>query len=555
MKHWEILYNPTKSSSSFTLEKVITQLLKNRGISDEEKDKFINPVLQEVTIPLVGINEKEVSKAIRRIKKSIKSAKSIVVFGDYDVDGICATAILWEALYSNHKKTLPYIPHRNDEGYGISVKGIDHVLEKCPDTDLIITVDNGIVAYEALEYAKSKNIDVIVTDHHVREKDKTLKAHAIVHTTNLCGTSIAYLLAKEFLGKKYKAGDFLDLVALATVADLVPLTNANRTLLYYGLQKLSKTSRVGLIELFLEAGIRPDKIGVYEIGHIIGPRMNATGRLSSALDSLRLVCTHDKIRAKNLAAVLTQSNKERQLLTRDLSMHAVELSVRSNEKKVIVVAHESYNQGVIGLIASRLVEKYYKPALVISLGEIYSKGSARSIKGVNIIEMIRSVSEHIVQAGGHPMAAGFTVATEKIQEFTTALEQQAEKVVLEEYLRRIVSVDMKMPWEFINYSLYTELQKLSPFGMGNPEPTFVTKNLSIRDIRTIGKEGTHYKMLLEKDGKMLEAIAFNFVESMQLHINDLIDAVYTIGFDTWNGKNKIVLYVKDIKLSIETSLN
>ncbi len=201
------------------------------------------------------------------------------------------------------------------------------------------------------------------------------------------------------------------------------------------------------------------------------------------------------------------------------------------------------------MIASRLVEAYYKPALVISIQDGHSKGSARSIKGVNIIEMIRSVSQYVVQAGGHPMAAGFTVETKRISELKMALEDQAEKIVSDEHLLRYLNIDVELPWEMINYGLYQKIQKLAPFGMANPEPIFATKEVSIRLIRTMGKENKHYRMMLEKDGKTIEAVAFNFVESHKLHINDTIDIAYTIGFDTWNGNNKIVLYIKDIRTS------
>lgn len=548
MKRWEILYNHDQKSSDITHDSIISILLKNRGITGQKSiEEFLHPQLESVTFKSVGIERKQVTKALKRINKAIDAQKTIVVYGDYDVDGICATAIMWEALYSQYKKARPYIPHRTDEGYGISQKGIDNLLQQYDDIDVIITVDNGIVAYDAITYAKSKGIDVVITDHHVSEA-KTPESYATVHTTKLCGTGIAYLFAKELLGEQYIQGEFLDLVALATVADLVPLTNDNRVLLYHGLEYLNSTDRLGLRELFHEAGIAPPSIGVYQIGHIIAPRLNATGRLDSALDSLRLVCTKDGERAKALAQKLAQSNKARQDLTKELSTHALHVSQKYTDRRIIVVAHETYNQGVVGLMASKLVEYHYKPSLVLSVGDTYAKGSARSIKGVNIIEMIRSVSEFVIQAGGHPMAAGFTVDATKIDQFREALELRAQDVVQDEHLQRIITIDMKLDWQVISTKFYNILQTLAPFGMANYEPVFMTESVEVCDVRTIGKDRSHYKLLLEKEGKRLEAVAFNMVDQYKLAISNTIDVVYTIDFDTWNGKNKVALKIKDLRV-------
>lgn len=548
MKRWETLYKISKKTV-LSLEKIIEILLQNRGITSvKEITAFLHPDLSLVTLKSVGIDEKEVKKAVTRIEKTIKKSKTVIIYGDYDVDGVCGAAIMWEGLYSRYKKAIPYIPHRIEEGYGLSIKGIDNVLQHHPDTDLIITVDNGIVAFEAVEYANSKGIDIIITDHHVRD-DQLPKAHAIIHSTQLCGASVAYLFIHQFLQKELGT-KYLDLVALATVADLVPLKGANRTLLYFGLDELRMTRRPGLLALFQEAAIDQAQIGTYQIGHVIAPRLNATGRLSSALDSLRLICTKDEARARSLAQVLGWSNKERQTLTADLSSHAVELSQKDSiDKRVLVVAHESYNPGVIGLIASRLVEQYYRPSLVISIGETVSKGSARSIKGVNIIEMIRSVSDHLVQAGGHPMAAGFTIESAKINIFRASLETLAKSTVTDDHLQRVVTIDMELPWELISVELYKAVQTLAPYGIGNPEPVFTTQSVSIAEVRSIGKDNSHYKIMFEKDGKKIEGVAFNFVKSHTLAINDTVDIAYTIDFDTWNGKNKVCVKIRDIKMS------
>ncbi|MBI2431192.1 MAG: DHH family phosphoesterase, partial [Candidatus Levybacteria bacterium] len=396
MKKWKII-GKSKTGN------ILDLLLQNRGIkTKKEIEEFLHPKLESVTTKTVGVDQKQLKIAVKRIQKAIEDKEQIVVFGDYDVDGICGAAILWETLYALGASVIPYIPHRVDEGYGLSKTGISNIQSQMSNVKLIITVDNGIVANDAVEFAKREGIDVIITDHHVPGK-KLPKAHAIVHTTKLCGTAVAYLLAQEFKILE----DHLGLVALATVADLVPLTGANRTLLTYGLNILQKTKRTGIMAICSEAGIDQRTIGTYEIGHVIAPRLNAMGRLEYAMDSLRLLCTKDQQRAKLLAEKLGSTNRERQELTLETVLHATS-GIRNQEsgirKKLLFISHESYQQGVIGLVAGKLVEEFYRPAIVVSKGEKVSKASARSVHGFNIIEFIRLASEHLVDVGGHPMA-------------------------------------------------------------------------------------------------------------------------------------------------------
>ena len=313
-KSWNVL-NKSQIKNGKNLIKV---LLKNREIKTvKEKKEFLYPKLKKVTVKSVGIDSKNLKKAISRIKLAIENKEQIVVFGDYDVDGICGSAILWEILNSLGAKVMPYIPHRIDEGYGLSSKGISNVKLQISNVKLIITVDNGIVANKAVYFANEQGIDVIITDHHVPSKSLP-KAFSIVHTTKLCGAGVAYLLAQELKinpstnsGEKLKIGEdkHLELVALATVADLVPLKGANRTLLKFGLKELSETKRVGLLELLKEAALKKESLGVYEIGHMIAPRLNAMGRLEYAMDSLRLICTTNQKRAGELARLLGSTNQ------------------------------------------------------------------------------------------------------------------------------------------------------------------------------------------------------------------------------------------------------
>ena len=342
----------------------------------------------------------------------------------------------------------------------------------------------------------------------------------------------------------------LELVALATVADLVPLVGANRTLLKFGLEKLKKTKRIGLLELFKEAELDPAKIDVYAIGHIIAPRLNAMGRLEYAMDSLRLVCAKNKDKAKALALKLGSTNRERQQVTIETSEQAI-LSVRKEKKgKLLFVANEKYQQGVIGLVAGKLVEEFYKPAIVISKGEKFSKASARSVSGFNIIEFIRKSSDLLVDAGGHPMAAGFTVETAKLVVLEKRLRELGEKDIDINSLTRTLKIDCELPLTFVMSELYDSIQKLSPFGMGNPEPTFLSKNVIIEDMRLVGMEGKHLKLVVssQKLDVKFDAIAFGMGERAgEIKIGDKMDIAYTISQDEWNGNKRLQLKIKDLK--------
>lgn len=532
MKKWKVLHKLKD-------ENIINVLLENRGIkTKKEIEEFLRPILEEVTVKSVGIDEKQLKKALKRIEEAIKKQEEIVVFGDYDVDGICGAAILWETLFARGAKVLPYIPHRVDEGYGLSIKGIENIL---PKPKLIITVDNGIVARDAVDFANKQGIDVIITDHHVMG-EKLPNAHSIVHTTRLCGTAVAYLLAQEISNSK---SDHLALVALATVADLVPLWGANRTLLMHGLPVLHKTKRPGIVAMCQEAGIEQNKIGTYEIGHIIAPRLNAAGRIEHAMDALRLLCTKDTKRASVLAKSLGETNKERQGITLESAQHAV-TKIKNQKLKVkslLFVAEEQYQQGVIGLIAGRLVEEFYRPAIVVSIGQTHSKASARSISGFNIIEFIRGASHLLVDAGGHPMAAGFTVETTKLILLQKHLEEKAESAIDEGMLQRSIKIDCEIPMEIINKDLYKELQALAPFGMKNPEPLFVSRGVVIDDIRLIGKDKKHVKF---KFG-VIGGIGFGLAEkTADFHVGDKVDIVYTIDENEWLGNKTLQLKVRDI---------
>lgn len=534
---------------------IIETLLANRGISSKKEiENYFHPKSPlTLTLKDCEIDVKDANKAVKRIKKALKDKESVIVYGDYDADGVCATTVMWETLHKLNPNVMPYIPHRVEEGYGLSKTGIDKIINDF-HPKLIITVDHGISGHEKIDYAQKKRIDVIVTDHHVKQKT-TPKAFAIVHTTKLCAAGIAWMIVKEITDDVSLVEKLLDIVAVATIADMVSVNGVNRTLVKYGLDLLNKTQRPGLNEIIKESGLKKGEIGTYEVGHIIAPRLNATGRLTSAMDSLRLLCTNNQQKAEEFAAKLGLTNKDRQDLTLQTTTHA--LTLVDKETKIICISHETYNQGVIGLVAGKLAEQYYRPAIVISRGEKISKASARSISGFNIIEAIHKMDDLLIDAGGHPMAAGFTIETEKIIEFTKRIEDLGIKELTEEKLTRVLKIDCEVNFSDLKLDFYEKIHEFEPFGFGNPEPVFMTQNVLVKDVRLVGRDADHLRLWVEQlDGDspkfspQFSSIGFRMGEfAKTIHPGDTISVVYTIALDTWNGTKKLQLKLKDLKTS------
>jgi len=519
---------------------IVKTLLANRGLKTKAQiEQFFHP------IPPVDLKTPFDSKpAIQLIKAHIKKGHQIAIYGDYDVDGICSTAIAWETLYSVYKNVFPHIPHRESEGYGLSTKGIDHCLEQ--GAKLIIAVDNGIVAYDQVAYCRKRKCDIIIIDHH-ETGSKKLTANCILHSTSSCAAGLTWLFCRDYVLSCHPErsrgipplaslgrDDKLELVAIATVCDIVPLLGPNRSFAKYGLEELHRTTRPGLQALFVEAGIK-DAIGPYEVGFIIGPRLNAAGRLEHAIDSLRLLCTKDPKRAQQLAASIGQTNRDRQDATLSAVTHALSAVTTTD---LIIAADKSYHQGVIGLVAAKLVEKYHRPAIAISIGELESKGSARSIPGFHITDHLRTAEKLLVNIGGHAMAAGFTVENSQLEILISKLTSIKIDPKL---LVKTQRVDAVVPLSTINYKLSTKLKAFEPFGLGNPTPIFKSSHLSISDSKSVGQTGKHLKF---KVGE-LEAIYFN---APKLPSNP-VDLVYSLEENTWNGQTKLQLLIKDVQPS------
>lgn len=539
MKKWQI-------SAKGKTGDIISVLLNNRGLTTKKEiENFLHPKdPQKLTAADVGIDPVSLRKGLARIQKAIKAKESIVVYADYDADGITAGAIMWETVRRLGGQIMPYIPHRVEEGYGLSVKGIDAVIEQYKPK-LIITVDHGITAAEKVEYAKSKGIDVVVTDHHV--KPKKLPKCTIIHTTQLCGAGISWFVANALLEDKE---GLIGLAAIGTIADLVPLIGPNRSIAKYGLEAINKRTHIGLDALIKDAGLTKGEIATYDISHMLAPRLNAMGRLVHAMDALRLLCTRQEDKAMLLARKLGLTNKERQQLTVDTTIHAKDIvKSRGEVKKLLFVSHESYNPGVIGLVAGKLVEAYYRPAIVLSRGEVVSKASARSIAGFNIVEAIRTCSDILIDVGGHPMAAGFTVETKYLDKLQDRLEELAEKELTEEKLMRALHIDAELLLTAVTEKLWSAMRDFEPFGFGNPEPVFATSGVTVDDARLVGADGKHLKLrIADESGITIDAIAFGMGEFYpKLRPDKPIDIAYSVDMNVWNGSRKLQLKIKDIQ--------
>ncbi len=556
-RKWQIIREFDGSDEKMNPASLIADILGDRGIvTAGERKNFLHPKdPATLTVDDVGIAPDALTAALTRIIKAIEAKESVVVYADYDADGITAGAALWETLWKLGARAMPYIPHRVEEGYGLSVKGIDAVMDEY-DPSLIITVDHGITAREQVDYAKKRGIEVIVTDHHV--KPEKLPLCTIVHTTALSGSGVSWFVAKELL-KHYHKDDpeLIALPAIGTIADLLPLVGINRSIVKAGLSVMRTTKRIGLDALITESGLEKSALSTYSVSHMIAPRLNAMGRLEHALDALRLLCTKDPHKALVLAQKLGLTNKERQKLTEDTVSHARELFLRTvatdpSESRLIFLAHESYNPGVIGLVAGRLVEAYYRPAIILAIGDGFAKASARSINGFNIVEAIRSCGDLLVDVGGHPMAAGFTVETKNIDALRERLTARAAAELLPETLVRTLTVDAAVPLGWITPSLWQEIQVLAPFGFGNTEPVFASRGTVITDIRVIGATKKHVKLTVTDTHtrRSFDAIAFNMAEKYgTLEKGTAADIAYAVDMNEWNGKRNLQLKVKDIVVS------
>ncbi|MDD5503975.1 MAG: single-stranded-DNA-specific exonuclease RecJ [Candidatus Omnitrophica bacterium] len=558
-KNWNITYQDTALQQSLTrdmpISSLMARILINRGISSpRQAELFLNPSLLNLHDPMLM---KGMDRCVFRIREALRRKEKILVYGDYDVDGISAAALMVLVLKHIGADVDSYLPSRINIGYGLNEKSVRVIRDKKPK--LLITVDCGIGALEQIEELKGLGIDVIVTDHHTPD-ERLPAADAIINPLqngcaypekNLSGVGIVFKLASALLG----AGDDwlhqqLDLVCLGTIADVVPLTGENRILVKNGLDQLANTKKCGLKALIEQSGLKARAITSYHVGFILGPRINASGRVSDPGASLDLFLAEDANRAEALAKALCAENRNRQRMEESVLRQAVtrvENSMDFKRQRVIVLDDASWHRGVIGIVASRLVDRFYRPAVIISIDGDEGRGSCRSIRGFNLFDALSGCAGHLKNFGGHGYAAGFTIAKDKLGEFRRSINDMADKMLMPQDLVPSIKVDAEIPISDLNRKTLEELDRLNPFGVGNPKPVFVSRQLMIRNMPQALRKST-IKMWVT-DGKVTaEAIGFNMAQRVpDLLRQSKIDIVYTCELDTYKGITSIKLQLKDIR--------
>ena len=544
---WKIKSTQDKPESKEELIKRILEL-NNLPHSDKDIEEFLSPppLTLESLFKFTDISKLELKKAVTLINQSIKSDRPIIVYGDYDVDGVCATAILWTTLHEMGADVLPFIPHRLEHGYGLSEKGLEKALTLFENKDkpLIITVDNGVTGGKLTKKYQDQGIDFIITDHHQIPKEEPV-AGAFIHSTKVCGTVIAFILSWKLSGKRPP----LDLPALATICDQLPLIGPNRQIVVGGLDEIHKSKRAGLLSLIKQALILdPEIIDTYHLGFVIGPRINAAGRLGHAIDALRLLCTKNISQADELALQLNELNKERQ----DLTKIAIENAIKSYEgiedlPKIIISVSPDYHEGIIGLIAAKLSDRFHRPAIAISEGVETSKASARSIDGIDITQVLRTINHLFIDLGGHAGAAGFSIPSGNLLKFRDALFS-ASKHLEEKLFDPSFSVDLHLHSDQDLKVTHSAIKTLSPFGDSFTEPLFFLSGLSLEKQKSVGQTGNHLQLVLKtKKGSPLKGIAFNQAGSYTFSAGDQVDVAFHLLENTFNGVTSLQLNVKNLQ--------
>ena len=495
--------------------------------------------------------------AVDRISYAIKQQEPIAVYGDYDADGVTASALLVQALQKLDARVRGYIPDRFSEGYGLNIEALSTLHEE--GIRLVITVDCGIRSIQEAEHAQAIGLDLIITDHH-HPGSSIPPAVAVINPKlpydtypekNLAGVGLAYKLA-EALFRHYQqpesaVEEFLDLVALGTVTDLVPLVGENRSLVRAGLEHIHQPQRQGILSLIGVSGLNPRLINAGDIAFMLGPRLNAAGRLDSALAAFNLLVTSDVTQASRYAQLLNTQNNERQRITREIQARAEEIAFSAEPDPILLFAADpEFNPGVVGLAASRLTELYYRPAIVAAQGDEFTRGSCRSIPEFHITEALDQCADLLHHYGGHAAAAGFTVYTHLLPEFIQRLRQITAQQISTLDLRPVLEIDAEVALTSLRADLLQALNVLQPTGMGNRSALFMTRNALIRYQRTIGKDNSHLKLILEDSQRVShDAIAFR-MGHLAGNLPKQIDLVFAFERNEYNGQSYMQLNVRDI---------
>ena len=546
----------------FNTSEIIAKVLANRGIESlKSSHNFFNPSNDQLHDPFMM---KNMDIAVDRISKNIQNQKPILIFGDYDVDGTTGASLLYLGLKDLNAIVEYYIPHREKEGYGLSSGGIDYA--HSIGADLLITCDCGINAFQPVDYANEHGVDIIITDHHIPDK-KLPNAYAVLNPKQkgceypfkgLCGCGVAFKLISA-LSEKSGIGqnvglNYLDLVALATSADMVPILDENRVLVHGGLDQLEESKSPGIHQLLVQTGLVGESLNVGKLVFGLAPKINAAGRMGDANRTVELLTTSDKTRAEELASILVRENKRRQLIQEDIVNDAIRLvhsQVDLENNKVVIIGSKGWHPGVVGIVASRIKDEFSRPAIVIAFDkEGIGKGSARSIPHLDLYEALSYAAKFLEGYGGHPMAAGLTVREDKFENFKSLFLRNVNKILTNDDLIPAISIDGEMALTDINSRFMRFLEKLGPFGPGNMRPKFVSRNLSISGQPRLMGNGEHIRFIVGQNGRNYPAVGFK----LSSHYEDLIrgvpvDIAYVVEVNQWQGQSNIQLNVRDIQLS------
>ena len=579
-----VKFNTAKLAQDLGVSEVVAKLLVNRGIYNLDiANGFLDSSIDNL---YNGLDMLGMSGAVELMKNSINNNEKILIVGDYDVDGVISTYILYIAISKCGGNVSFHIPDRIKEGYGIN----ESIIRKASEdkVDIIITCDNGIAAIEQVKLAKKLGIKVIITDHHdvpfIEENEERKyvvpDADFVINPKQencnykfdkICGAGVAYkfieCLYKEFNIDKEELYDLLQYVAIATVCDVVDLVSENRIIVKEGLKRINNTSNIGLRALFKETGLEDKEITVYSLGFVIGPSINASGRLEQAEWALKMLLSHNEIEAKELAEKLNDLNKERQELTKEGLEKAIEIIEKNNmtKDKVLVVYLEDVHESIAGIIAGRVREKYNLPTIILTKAHDGAKGSGRSIEEYNMFEELLKCKDLLGKFGGHPMAAGMSIPNENIDEFRSRLNNVT--TLTDEDIIPKVSIDMGLLLSQINYELIDQISLLEPYGKANPKPTFGMKKLKVIEAKILGKNRNVLKLKLSDGRLYIEGIYFGDIDSFENSIKDelgeieynkvfnglsnnlYLDIICMPEINEFNGNKKVQLVISNYRIS------
>ncbi len=574
----------SKIAAGLKIHPIVAKLLYNRGYTDIKSAK--NFIFMESEILANPFEMKDVDKGIDRIYSAIQNKEKIVVYGDYDVDGVTSVCTLYLYLKEKGADIDYYIPNRAGEGYGVSNAAIDTIIQS--GATLIITVDTGITANEEVVYAREHGVDFVITDHHECRSDIP-EACAVINPhrpdcqysfKELAGVGVVFKLISAYEEKKcsksrydaamYVFSKYADLVAIGTIADVMPIKEENRIIVSYGLNMIQNTERYGIMALMDASATRDNhkierkknrsKITSGYVGYTLAPRINAAGRIKSATIAVDLFLSQTMEKAEEIAALLCQANKERQAEENKIMKEAYDIieTIDLDNNHVIVLDADNWHHGVIGIVASRITEKFSKPSILVSFEGNDSptptpndigKGSGRSIKGLNLVDALCYCSDNLVKFGGHELAAGLSVTRGELDNFRKKINEYAEIHLSNHELIPALEADCEIEFSDINLQLASQLQRLEPYGVGNPIPAFILRGVYISEISSIS-DGKHTKLILSNGTTNITAMFFsNSPESLGIYVGEKVDVLVNVDINEWMGKKSVQLVIKDMKPS------